>query len=1214
MPDLFDEFGITPQPAKPAPRGDLFDEFGIAPSKPANAKPAGSRSWGDVAGDATAALAGGGNQILQTLNWVADKATGPIADDWFAGNAKGLIADRQAIQDFKSPHQRYAEAQVSNAKGGQGVIDALLHNPSAAANFVGEQLPMFGVVGGGMRLARGAQAGANAVARMTAANVGTGTVLGAGDAATGAQADAWAAGQSDDVAREAGNRAAMVAAPISAVASMFGAGAESRVAGKLLGDQAAKLSAGQAAMRTIGMAGKEVGEEALDEGGTQFAQNYGAQSTYNPSQNLWEGVPEAATLGGALGLGMGGTLNAVEAVQDYRHPAPQPQVPPQQAAEEYAAALNNITRNAPPASETVAPQGETVTPESTAVVVPARSGEYIPASEPVQERGAEPAVQPLNTGGVWEAGADGVRAQPAAEPVQQATPQIEDKSGVLYAGPAGVSESMTEAAQPPSKAEIGKQQAIQKNALAAMRSIEAKHGDVVAKMPAAAKAQYTKAQNAYLAASEQLQQMGVVDPSIAPQQGVSSPRMNLRDDQLAGQIADTRERAAMMRQPFTLEATPAQSEDTPEGYRSTGYESNKLNKDTLSKDAQQSAALSTGPIQAEVQVDTRVRDDRSAGDQAITSPAADQPARSQPDQNGNEPRANASATNAGSEPAIRAGVSDADTAADPKPPLNSEPAPAVKPKAKTLAGIYDGDPVYHDGLGNVYRTIEHRGKQIKDYLTDQERAEILPVDSDGGQIKQSTKPAYQSGLSAARLQEAVDKAMVGVNNATVRVVQTAEEAAQIAKESAESIQSGMVEGFYQPKTGEIILIADSIDTPGRGVWVLAHELLHRGIEGHLGRTLFQVLHQAETNPFIQRLAKAIARDRGLGSDLFDRLLSVEEALAELNAAKETGNYASLLLRYRVNVPFNMREGLAAKVGELLDRFKAWMARFTGQPKNEFTNQQVLDLLGGAMDWVRGQAETSEAAQQAKLSVAPERNGEKPRHFGLGRDRAGGLTVGVTDAGYEAFATAVGALMDKTLGRGVGKVSAMSPELRKQLRQFKLDQAKAERTAQSVAEAGKGITLDDAKLLSDFIEGELQSGVVPPEHIKQMATAMRAALAQQGQDLVELGMLSQETVDRLGENYLPRLYTRQAKKLKEYLPEVLRRGVDGGRMKMRGKKMMVPADQVESYKALGWRKVADAKGGNVVMNRDWTREERAQMGEDRDARTRFVLGYRKRSAI
>ncbi|KAF0812342.1 hypothetical protein IGB42_03010 [Andreprevotia sp. IGB-42] len=261
-------------------------------------------------GDAAASFGEGTNRMGKMINSIggllADTVDNTAVGGYSLGRLKQAVApdlynftkgmlqsvgrvlddQHEQIREFKSPRQQAAEQPASEAKTPGEWLIAMKENPSAIANLVGNQLPQFGVMGKLMQTAGKGLQGAAAIRNMTMANVGANTVLGAADAGSSAEQAALDAGATPEQAKAAGKRAALIAAPISAAASLLGAGTEARLINKIVGGEAAKLTAGQLAKQVPLSILKEVGEEALDEGGGQFAQNAGAKLTYDPSRDL----------------------------------------------------------------------------------------------------------------------------------------------------------------------------------------------------------------------------------------------------------------------------------------------------------------------------------------------------------------------------------------------------------------------------------------------------------------------------------------------------------------------------------------------------------------------------------------------------------------------------------------------------------------------------------------------------------------------------------------------------------------------------------------------------------------------------------------------------------------------------------------------------------------------------------------------------------------
>lgn len=193
-------------------------------------------------------------------------------------------------------------------------------------------------------------------------------------------------------------------------------------------------------------------------------------------------------------------------------------------------------------------------------------------------------------------------------------------------------------------------------------------------------------------------------------------------------------------------------------------------------------------------------------------------------------------------------------------------------------------------------------------------------------------------------------------------------------------------------------------------------------------------------------------------------------------------------------------------------------------------------------------------------------------------------------------------------------------IKRAMRRMRAEQMAAARKAQQVTKALEPMSLDERKLISDYIEGELEAGVVPPEHVKQTAAAMQAAHAEQGRELVRLELLSEKSHKRLSGagRYLARYYGKHLLKNRfdNQLRQVHKASIRGDRLKGRGLTETIAAEDWPRYKELGWElrdmseaELADAGAKtNVDVWRDFTPEERRSMGEVRDAGYRYVRGY------
>ena len=234
--------------------------------------------------------------------------------------------------------------------------------------------------------------------------------------------------------------------------------------------------------------------------------------------------------------------------------------------------------------------------------------------------------------------------------------------------------------------------------------------------------------------------------------------------------------------------------------------------------------------------------------------------------------------------------------------------------------------------------------------------------------------------------------------------------------------------------------------------------------------------------------------------------------------------------------------------------------------------------------------------------------------------------------YEALGKLAAPLLIKM------QFKAATPELRRQLRQMKLDVQKAQDVAVAVAQQTGKLSDAEREMVSDIIEREMKAGTIPPAHAVQLAALMNQAMGKQSKELIDLGMLTPEAAARWDGAYLPRFYESKLKKqVVDAWADALSRltgrtsamkGIKGKHLKSRGIYEKIAAKDLDKWEQLGWEirdpdypagtKAADlaakidagllGPADDIMMWRDFTRDEREKMGEIRDAGFRFVMGY------
>ncbi|MDR3418508.1 MAG: hypothetical protein P4L83_20250 [Nevskia sp.] len=213
--------------------------------------------------------------------------------------------------------------------------------------------------------------------------------------------------------------------------------------------------------------------------------------------------------------------------------------------------------------------------------------------------------------------------------------------------------------------------------------------------------------------------------------------------------------------------------------------------------------------------------------------------------------------------------------------------------------------------------------------------------------------ADRPGIPVDVLAQAVRRALPnrGAQDRVSVVASEDELPADVRKEvvAIDGAEDAPAEGFFNPKTNQVYLLANRIPSLQRAAWVIAHEGGHWGLHNlaDSDAALRDTLVGARGNPGVRQLADAIQAERaGLGQKL-DDLQATGEALAELNAAQRTGDWSQL----RVQIPEGLKPRLLDVVGRYTRQLAAAMngvlTRILGRSPDSaeaFSDARVRDLL------------------------------------------------------------------------------------------------------------------------------------------------------------------------------------------------------------------------------------------------------------------------------
>lgn len=186
-----------------------------------------------------------------------------------------------------------------------------------------------------------------------------------------------------------------------------------------------------------------------------------------------------------------------------------------------------------------------------------------------------------------------------------------------------------------------------------------------------------------------------------------------------------------------------------------------------------------------------------------------------------------------------------------------------------------------------------------------------------------------------------------------------------------------VEGWFNPKTGKVTLIADSINATKtmskeeRLQFVAWHEMAHRGINVSYKGSYDSLMQEVGKNKAISQIADAIQAQRKNTDDLAatNRAVAIEEAIAEMMAAHETGKWNELESRYGVEIKKGQRQSTKSWLAMTAQRIKDFLSKFFGVERaTQFSDEDVLNLLAGIKRNMDGDNSNSSVNDNVLFSV------------------------------------------------------------------------------------------------------------------------------------------------------------------------------------------------------------------------------------------------------
>lgn len=466
--------------------------------------------------------------------------------------------------------------------------------------------------------------------------------------------------------------------------------------------------------------------------------------------------------------------------------------------------------------------------------------------------------------------------------------------------------------------------------------------------------------------------------------------------------------------------------------------------------------------------------------------------------------------------------------------------------------------------------------------------------------------------------------------------------------------NGDIQGLYDPASGKSYLIASNLskDT-AKGVFL--HEVgVHMAADGS-GR--------AAMEPLIARAAQIVINGASNGDATAKAVLQrmedaglIETVGGRKNIKKGQEEEAfAYLAEHVVNNKEKSSRPIRDWFEKVIRAIRLWLYhRGLFVQAENLTEKELVDLaianvrelgrekVSGTSGLKFSKSGTSSGEESPVTQVLSHRLDTGTPAWGfkrsgkiVGRDNLGRMTFAPGEWAYANVARAAHTLFDLIDEKSGHRfnLNPLSTEFRMQYRRYKAELQQATDAVGEVATALSQMPEAERRLVSDIVEKTVAPGVNPPEHVVQVAAAVSNLMDTQTDQMLAEGLLTQESADRWRGEYLPRVYLKQTALLKDAKQSFDKlfgrksvKGIRGNSFKGRGIFRQVVGEQdIANHKALGWEvrdpDWSDAQGfldftgtgqrpkvPEVIMWRDFTQQERALMGEERDAMVRLVLGY------
>lgn len=224
----------------------------------------------------------------------------------------------------------------------------------------------------------------------------------------------------------------------------------------------------------------------------------------------------------------------------------------------------------------------------------------------------------------------------------------------------------------------------------------------------------------------------------------------------------------------------------------------------------------------------------------------------------------------------------------------------------------------------------------------------------------------QSSADPAELKASIENELrntFGEETAGQVQVMTLEELRKTQPKTADSVEKYNVRGFYKPKSGQVVVIADHFAglSPKEASLVAFHELGHKTM-GAKRAEWDKELARLSNNKTISKIKNKLKQIEGY-KNLNDVELT-EEVMADLFAAHQSGDWNSFADKYGVE----FSKDLTGETRTLYERFKDFIKNFFGYGENEqVSDREVRAALGKLSLEFNGETEADLNSQEKSIA-------------------------------------------------------------------------------------------------------------------------------------------------------------------------------------------------------------------------------------------------------